>query len=489
MGQRPVLISRLPVAPVFQGYSSFVMKPFKGWRYLFAFVFLVLLSLLINEWVAVSAPAAGFVLPEAEVVILSADFGAFWRLAESTHTFALIRKEVPLPLKDWELRARLSVGMRPTPERWRLWLGRNLVYSVSPKGTTFSFYPGAFLRMLDWGRRVFVSDMNENGGFHVFGDYVYAWRNGFLLVSLSREALAELLKGECLSRDIFADKDTIEIRSLIEPRFRIKVSAKNGFPIEGMVNVNMQRAGDGLVFSETFEKEAIVSISSSTPANLKVLGDTCEKLFCRNETMKELFASARFVYDRWGLGGLAQDWDAGILETSVTLFSVKTYGSFPVPELFGVFRYAKPVFGEHPLSGLVKPLFCVPVEWEDQPGLIAPLLGDEFAINLGRIDRYWCFSTNQKSMARYLGSFEKGEPIDADLSVTVNYGRVVEPLRDVLNVWSEFEPFPKSSGREMVAEYEPWLSAIGNLGAFRLQGKITDEGLFLKGFLSQPVGN
>ena len=118
----------------------------RGWRALILAVVLIVAFVWLDGRVKRQASGVGFCPEDATWIAATDDFGAFWEGVGRTQAVERLRQDWPRPLAGWELAVRQATGIRPTPDRWRLWMGQPLLAAGSPDGKGLCVYPGLLLR-------------------------------------------------------------------------------------------------------------------------------------------------------------------------------------------------------------------------------------------------------------------------------------------------------------------------------------------------------
>lgn len=134
----------------------------------------------------------GYRLAEPAWTLESDDFPQHWRAWEQSAEYALIQEAAPPFMSEIAVAVRKATGVRPTPHRLALWLGRSGVFSGTEEGWVLSCRPGVALRLAcfvhQWGAATPAEAVFE------WGEIAYAWRDGFLLAGSTAslvQALAE----------------------------------------------------------------------------------------------------------------------------------------------------------------------------------------------------------------------------------------------------------------------------------------------------------
>ncbi|MCX5771908.1 MAG: hypothetical protein NTZ09_16780 [Candidatus Hydrogenedentes bacterium] len=165
-------------------------KRIRGWRALL--VALALLAAVVLIDTGLTRAHALWCPKDPQWVVTSLNFPEVYRNFLATDLAKALNDEAPEHYAAWQLAVRQATGIRPTPLRWRVWLGRRFLVAVSDDGWGACVRPGLLLRAADFLRglgrwRPLVRQ---------FGPYYYAWRDGALIFSKSEKYVLDCLDAE-----------------------------------------------------------------------------------------------------------------------------------------------------------------------------------------------------------------------------------------------------------------------------------------------------
>ena len=145
----------------------------------------------------VASPHAGYLPESAAWRVEASDLPGLFTRWNALNTSAAMRRASPALHQDVPLAICRMTGIRPTPGRTRLWLGRTFLLGGDDSGWCLSVRPGIALRLVS-GLGGPLRDADEDDFWR---DYASAWHEGFLLVASSQVYLDQVLaSGTLLAR-------------------------------------------------------------------------------------------------------------------------------------------------------------------------------------------------------------------------------------------------------------------------------------------------
>lgn len=449
----------------------------RGWL-LFAAVLAAIGVVVATDMLLVHRPRIQGYCPEGALCVVSAtDLGRFWGRAERSGAVRRFTEEAPRPLSDFELEARLATGIRPTSGRWRVWMGRRFVWAHTGEASGICVYPGALLRVADVMRGAF-GHRADNDGIREFGDRFYAWRDGFLLISRSRGYVAAALSNPVSAPGAPPDPGELHVRWPGPPEGDLTLRADDELTFEGALAVELTARRAPLTLPGAIPNAYTAAVVASKPQDLRALAEPCAMALRRTTAWRRLEPAARLLWDRWQLGALPSDWDRPIEECAAILWRIDTAETLPVPEVAAVMRCAQPVQGAHPLKPLVAPLNPMPYEWQEYPGLVAPLLGEKLAVCLGRSGRDWIAATQEPLMTEFVGRMTASTPVEADFVLRVDWLPLGEALERIVTEAGRLQLIPGLHPEEVAADYGGYARGLARMGVFEMTGRM-ENGRFL----------
>lgn len=464
-----------------------MIKRLHGWRLLILGGLGVTLIGAVNEWMVAAAPHEGYCPESSRLILESEDFGCFWSSLEKTSTAQVFKEEIPNPLRALELHVRRRTGIRPTPTRWRVWMGRRLVAASAPEGWGLCVYPGVLLRAVE-RCRAWLCGSAQSDNMRSFGEYHYAWRDGFLIVSESEDYVAACLQAPAMSFKPDQKRDEIQVQWAGQPAGMLRIQAANRLPIEGRIALALSPRDAPLSLADAWPDPPLFSMTASNWSDIATIGRAIKTVAQRPEWIKWAWTACDTLVEVWRLGELPKGWRQGINQSSLAILSIDWTQPVPVPEAALALRAVRPIAGPHPLGPLIAPLPTIPFEWQRRPGMLAPVLGERLSLCLGQYGRDWYLTTNEKCMARLAGNMREDKTVEADAVLALNYRQLGRTLEAGLETFAELEVIPGRNAQEIRANLAPIAKAVGRLGGMRLNGWSEDNWTVFRGFLAEDLG-
>ena len=432
------------------------------------------------------APSQGYCPASARWVVLADDFSALWGATAKTDAVARLREEWPRPLDNLELAIRKATGIRPTPSRWRLWMGNRFLLAGAPEGTGICVYPGLLTRAADLVLRVVARSDAHGPGIRRFGDLHYAWKDGFLIASRSRDYVVACFEGPSPDLGAPAEADEIRIlwRGTREGEFRIR--AGHDLPVEARIRTEAAPRSGPLTLPDAWPEPPVLSITASKWRDLQSLLAFVEEPFQENGAWRRAKHVAEVMWQRWDLSPLEPGWDETVDECSLAVTNIDWSETLSAPDLALVLRCEDPVAGAHPLGPLFGPCEPIPYEWHREPGVLAPLLGEEAAICLSRSGRDWVATSREPLMDALAGALNAEQETNADLAIRLRWDVIGESADYLIKAMSEAELIPHRNRADVAVDLLPIARGLGRLGQAELDGKADGEWLAFEGILAGP---
>ncbi len=147
------------------------------------------------------APHAGFCPPEATWRTYCADVPRFWRTLQHAPAGKITAHSIPRRLHEAALAIRLQTGIRPTPSRMRIWLGRQCLIGGQGPHWGGCTYPGLLLRTFSKAHAFLAGPVIASESIYRFRHCYYAWREGYLLFSPHLSYIQQALAAPPLSKE------------------------------------------------------------------------------------------------------------------------------------------------------------------------------------------------------------------------------------------------------------------------------------------------
>ncbi|MDZ4860356.1 MAG: hypothetical protein SGI88_15370, partial [Candidatus Hydrogenedentes bacterium] len=337
-------------------------KIITGWRLIVLTLCAIAGFNVYDSRVINAAPLRGFYPASTSYVLSSWDFPRAWRSLLRNDAVIRMRKDWPRPYAPLELAARKKTGIRPTPSRWQLWMGKRIVFAESDEGFGITAYPGSLLRWADWVRN-FAGAKPGNDGILQLGDTYYAWREGYLIASPARAyVVAAITTTDAPSPN--SDNTallTVQWMGQHPGFFHLRPGA--GLPITGEVEFDARDGQRPLTLPQAWPKTPIASVTTRNSEDFAQLWRLASGWFDGSETLSELRHRAETLAKIWNVRALRPEWDTGADHVAIALFDVDTRGGIPLAEAALAMRYAEAAPQTSPFDGVLDASHVLPYEW------------------------------------------------------------------------------------------------------------------------------
>ncbi|NIA12890.1 MAG: hypothetical protein GWP08_02325 [Nitrospiraceae bacterium] len=474
------------------------LKALRPWRALLGALVLVVVLGSIDARMKTPPAGAGregFCPGSARWTAAAADFGWVCKALEQSDAGARVADELSGQLAACRLAVRKTTGIRPTALRWRVWMGHRLLASVSDEGVGVCVRPGLLMRVASAAHRL-VAQRDDPDGIRTYAGMFYAWREGFLIFSPSREYVAASLASEPLKLAHAPAGDALRVQWHGERPWLLRLLPRDGWPVSGWMTGTIARRTTPLSLPEAWPDPPIMSVTASRCSGLAAvlsttraaLGHILTEAFGENPHAIDLNGAARLldvIAGPWSLDPLPDGWDTSVDECSLALLGLDTAETIPVPELALVMRCAEPVAGDHPLTPWVSGDTAIDYEWDARPGVLAPWVGEKLTLCLGRSGNDWLTGSQEPVMAALNGRLNEAPPVAADAAVRVDWASLAECVEDLLRTAAELELVPRMNTADVEKMVLPFVRAVGVLGHLKIEAKDEGDRLAFEGLLAR----
>ncbi len=455
-----------------------------GWRALLATLVLLGCCAWLDTRIKAQAVTGGYCPDNASWVVVTQDFGTLWRRASQTTAVERLCEEWPRPLSSVELAIRKATGIRPTPARWRLWMGDRLLVAGSDHGSGLCVYPGILIRMGHWAHRATLRADGRDGIF-AFGDLHYAWRSGFLIASRSRDYVAACLDAQPPQLPATDSRDEIRLLWRGEQEGEFCVRPEDGFPIEGRMRTSITDRTTPLSLTDAWPEPPLFAVAATSTGDLGNLFAFLEQPFSDTAAWQEILRIAPVIRRQWGLEPLPEAWDEGMIgQCGFALLDVDASQWLPAPELALVLRGTQPAAGPHPLQPMFSRFHGVSYEWQGQPGRFEAVLGGGFSACLGHSGRDWIVTNNEPAMDALVGRLASGPATQADLTVRVRWEAVGAAAESLAGQMAALELLGRQNSRDV---WLPMARGTSRIGVLELDGYAEEGWVRFHGFLAREL--
>lgn len=427
----------------------------------------------------------GFCPPDVSWTCVSRDFPSAWFGLLQSETWKNVQHASGSPMASWERDIRLAIGIRPTPSRWRLWLGDALLAASAPEGTGICAHPGILLRTAARCRSFFRRAGED--AVAQYGDYYYAWRDGFLIASTSHAYVTASLRAPEPALETPRLRDEIAFQWRQAPEGAILIRGANDIPVHGHIEIPWTARTTPMSLPNAWPERPILVVSAARAPDLLRFGSLAGRFVAGDERWEGACALAAAVVERWALPDLPEDWHAAIDHCSMALLDVDFRDPLPMPRLAFAMRPRGFVRAEHPLVAWAEALHPVRHEWAGQGGVVAPLWGQDLSLCLGRTAMDWLVTTQEPDMARLAAQFGPGSPVHADIAIRLDWEKLANITQSAITRMGDLGLVPGMDAREAAAAWANNIHAVESLGALFLEGVAIHDRLEFHGFLAKQA--
>lgn len=417
----------------------------------------------------------------------TADAPRFWDRLKTLPQARALQEEIPDVLKALELAVYRATWIRPSPARWRVWLGPRLLLSGHDDTWAACVHPGLMLRAAHAINR--LSGGTADNEIYRYGGLFYTWREGFFLFSPSASLVKMLQQnGTPTESDDApgADEAVISLTLDEDTPLSIHLRAEAKMPVQiAMPWPNETR--QGLSFTEAWPDRPLLAFSTSDVALLAQLAQRIYDVTAPAEWpgwSRTLFRDAPPPLPIQHVPGT---WKKNIVEFSGALLNLDTSETLPVPEVALALRMTPDSEPAHPLAFMAGPA-ALPYFWNDSPGQLLPLLGEKWTLCLAGEGTVRFAASQEPVMTRLTGRFRPGLEAPLVMALRIDWERCAAIAADLVRKAAALELIPQKDGRDADRLFLPWLRLVGRLGQLRLDARLENGELLFTGELAAPFG-
>ena len=431
-------------------------------------------------------PRTAYVPSNADVILFSSDFPALCSSLARTDAAGALNSALQMPLHRLMVSVRQETGIRPTPWRWRLWLGPQLVVAHTESGWGGCVRPGVLMRAVTYLQRT-----PKDGLFH-WGSLTYGWRDGYLVFSPSREYVASSLADPPRALEIphpstalqatFRQQDGEGVLQL-QPDSDFTFSGWIR-PARGLLPPHPDH-NTSLALVETWPECPLFSVTGVHWEDVRFISSLRFGLvhFFDPYKASAWFHAERFLAAHWGMARLPKGWNQSSHEFALALFDMSLDGILPVPDMALVMRQEMGN-APNPLLPLAQSGSVIPYEWEGKRGELIPFLGDRWTLCMAHDDKDWIATSNQQRMGAVLKGRHAGTSVQADWMVQLNWNRLGDCTERILRTAISEELLWYTDARDFDREWMPYVDGIKQLGFMEVRGIRDGEQIQVDGMLT-----
>lgn len=455
----------------------------RGWWWLAA-AFTAYLVLGVLDQELKYPPHPGYVPAEAAWVAAAPDFPHAWTAAYVAPWCESVREEAFRHLHAAELAVRKATGIRPTPARWRVWMGPNIWVGIKDRAWGLCVRPGLLMRAAHFVHRVFSRE-NGSGSIYVFGDFHYAWRNGFLIASPSIQYVREALSAPpCVIRgaETAMDGVTVGWKGSLPGWALLRPDTPQ---VQGAFFVPARVDGEGLELGCEWPEPPLFSVAAQ--ASLPILLPLWEAI--RDPiAASDAIACLPPLPELWDLTGLPPVSLDGVQETAIAVYLDDTNPGWPVPEIAAAFKTSSPPpAGRHPLASLLEEDEGMTYAWGDRTGWILPLWGEVFTLCAAASGPYWLAASRESRMARVVVGPTRDIAPGRVATVQADWAKISGAVQAILRRAATLGLIPRRNARDVESELIPLARIPEQWGKLRIDLYGAGAELRFKGDIARPL--
>ncbi len=424
---------------------------------------------------------AGYCPEDADWTAFADDLPSVWKTFAQTSAAAVLTEEVPRWMHQIELTLQKATGIRPNPSRWRVWMGPKVLAAGKSGQWGFCICPGLLVRLAHGVNRMIRP---AEDGLCRYGEFYYAWRGRFFILSLWPEYVRASLEAKETAPPKNVPGDGIHLAWTVPVKGEMCLRATAPH-LQGRLELALPPAPDGLRLPNAWPEMPMIGVTTSS---LNTIAAILHPLFEKTTACQTLLSYLLPVWKRWNLPPLPDNWDQTIVEYSWALLSVDTSATLPVPRMALAFRTPSSSDSPHPLMPLIAQEQPIPSSWSGHPGWIVPWLGEKLSLCLMQTDEY-ALATSQEPLMARLAEGLNPHPVQANaLAIHVDWSKTGECVAALLRQAAQYELIPGKDGRDVEQEYIPVTRALSRLGMLRVEASSDGNILNFSGTLFSGEG-
>lgn len=411
---------------------------------------------------------AGFAPKGSTLVVSFDDAPALWRRLESSEAHAKIMAEAPQAVYNLVLEGRKASGIRWTPARWSTWFGERLVLARYQEQFGACVRPGVLLHAAVLLLRLSGAEEEGDGLYRARG-LVFGWRDGFLIASSSPAYVRAALSETGESVQLLGATESVLLDWRGEPACRLTLRASETLSVEGWVDFALPERDAPLTLVGTWPEQPLLEVTGSSAEELIDLVAAFLPEYPGTELVRRAFEELD--------SELPARWASGTNEFSMAVVSVDTTEFLAVPEIAIALR------GAATLAPLTPPPDSIRYEWAGVTGWFRPWLGEKMSVCAAISPDLRFFTSQEPTMARYIGSLQEGQATDSDLVVSFDLTHFSAIAEVLVRQAAEHELIRYQNADDVEEGVVPVLEAVAQLGRLWFEGKAEGGGMFVRGGL------
>ena len=444
----------------------------RAWWWLLAALTIVCVS---GVWDSAlkTVPMQTFLPPDCDWVVAGQDFPRFWSATNSTVQAAAFRDAFAQRVHSLELAVRQLTGIRPTPGRWRAWLGPMFTAGIRGEQAGLCVRPGLLVRGADLLNRA-LHRPDSLTGLSRYGRLYYTWRDGWLICSFSEEFVKASSEAAPRAMNV-GGVEELRVTWSGPQAGEVRIQPGAEWSCTGNVAGELTHRRAPLRLTAPWCAPPLASVTATKPSEVVAFVYQAWNILCAASGWGDssLFQvggrMAGHLLSAWGFDSLGAGWERPISECAFALAGLDGRNAVPVPVINAVFQPSGDAPGAHPLAGLLGRGTPAIHEWGQARGWVHPLLGEEWALCLATTPHEWLVSSREPEMRRLAGVEAETVPVNADLVARIDCARAAPDMMRLITRAAALELIPGMNERDVAAFLEPWARLIESLGEVRVE--------------------
>jgi hypothetical protein len=388
------------------------------------------------------APHFGFAPEDVVCAAAAPNVPLVWDLLGRSDTGKALTEQAPQRVHAATLAVRKATGIRPTPVRWRVWMGSQALFGWRGDGDWgVCVRPGLVMRAALLLNRAFTR--NDDGVF-AWRDLHYAWQSGFLIVSPSIAYVRAARNAPPRSvpeEEVFADGVTVYWTQPFAGMAILRL-AEGGVEITGRLDTAWPANDPPLQIADLWPEPPVCAVAVRHP---EAWGPLLAAAPGMDAALEAVSRVTHPILTQWKLPSLPEHWNRDIDEYAVALLGLDGKGPVPLPTFAAALHNSTLAPQIHPLAGWAVSEHLLPYAWDQHAGSLIPFLGDAFTLCLAGEAPLWLVSSNEPAMARLAGKTNLALGRATAAAVRVDCALLADALGTLLRDAAKAEVLPESA--------------------------------------------
>ena len=445
------------------------------------------------DYILKQAPHEGYHPVAADNILFVPSFPVFWNAFEQSHAGTLFASEFSNVKYDLELGVRKASGIRPTPTRWQLWLGSQMLAANHGGAWGACFYPGILLRSAGVLHTLLGSEVDELG-IRKFGDLFYTWYDGFFIVSSHHSYIRAVLESPVTSDTSIVASDSLAYqRNDDDTELMLEIQASHDIFLRGYIS-DSRFSGGGKPF-ETIDLpedilKPLVIFGATNWADSSILFEYTLNILEQGLPEKYRLLNHLTEYLIPGFDVVLQESLDTIISLNdpaayILLMDIDTSESLPIPELALITRTSGGSLTRHPFYWLNDRAESISFYWNDREGILLPLSGEKMTVCLSKDNHFFYLTSQEPLIAGLLDRCAGGRRLNGNLLLQIHWPAYADRFRELTMKTARHGLIGTQDEMVMDRSITPVSNMLKSLGNLELVGQ-SREGLFeFRGYLAR----